>query len=68
METDQLVLMDQFLKNQEKSAVMMGESLFARMEIALLVQMAPQPRHVQMAVNQSVSTRVSPAVLMAPPH
>ena len=53
-ETTQLVLMDQFLKSQEKPVVMMGESLFARMEIALLVQMAPQPRHVQMAVNQSV--------------
>ena len=54
METDQLVLMDQFLKNQENVAVMMGESLFARMETALLVQMAPQPHHVQMVVNPSV--------------
>ena len=54
METDQLVQMDQFLKNQEKSGVMMGESLFAQMEIALLVQMALQPHHVRMVVNQSV--------------
>jgi len=54
METDQHVLMDQFLKNQENVAVMMGESLCARMEIALLVSMALQHHHVQMAVNQSV--------------
>lgn len=54
MEPDQLVLMDQFLKNQEKPAVMMGESLCALMEIAQLVQMELQLHHVQMVVNQSV--------------
>jgi len=54
METDLPVLMDQFLKNLEKSAVTMGESLCAWMEIAQFVQMAPQPHHVQMEVNQSV--------------